>query len=93
MKQEIENKGKGLSVPSALSFPFSPAPAGTPLISSLPIPQPMGKMKETSAEERANGIKSTVQHQLLICEQSTQVKLLHFFYSQIFSKFSVPENF
>ena len=37
----------------ALLFPFSPAPAR--FISPLPIPQPNGKTKETSAEERVTG--------------------------------------
>ena len=39
------------SVPRALPFPFSPAPAR--FISPLPILQPTRKTKETSAEQRA----------------------------------------
>ena len=38
------------SVPRAPLFPFSPAPVR--FIFPLPILQPTGKMKETSAEER-----------------------------------------
>ena len=51
--EKKEETGK-LSVPCELSVPFSPARAH--LISPLPIPQPTGKLKETSTEERVTQV-------------------------------------
>ena len=58
---EIEKSGARRG--RAISFPFSPAPARFILISSLPIPQPTGKTKETSEGERVAMVRALVSHQ------------------------------